>query len=83
MKQPLFFASIIIGAGCLILLSVGILKLTGKCKKQRRMIKSIFKQTDLIGEGEVRHKKKKQNNSIDIIFIFFSFGLVVLLLLLF
>jgi hypothetical protein len=53
-KQPLFYAIIIIGIGCLVLLFMGILKLTGKCKKQRRMIKRIFKQTDLIGEGEVR-----------------------------
>lgn len=52
-KQPLFFALIIIGVGCLILLFMGILKLTGKCKKQRRIIKNIFKQTDLIGEGEL------------------------------
>jgi len=56
-KQPLFYALIIIGIGCLVLLFMGILKLTGKCKKQRRMIKRIFKQTDLIGEGEVRVQK--------------------------
>jgi hypothetical protein len=56
-KQPLFYALIIIGIGCLVLLFMGILKLTGKCKRQRRMIKRIFKQTDLIGEGEVRVQK--------------------------
>ncbi|UJR37190.1 hypothetical protein I4U23_029898 [Adineta vaga] len=52
-KQPLFYGVIIIGVGCLFLLVMGILKLTGKLKKQRRMIKSVFKQTDLIGEGEL------------------------------
>ena len=54
MKQPVFWAAVIIGVGCLFLLFVGILKLTHKCKKLRRGIKAIFKQTDLIGEGEVR-----------------------------
>jgi hypothetical protein len=60
-KQPLFFAIIIISIGAILLLLMGILKLTRKCKKQRRMIKSIFKQTDLIGEGEVRIKKNQTN----------------------
>jgi len=58
-KQPLFFAMIIVGIGCLVLVVMGILKLTRKCKKQRRMIKKIFRQTDLIGEGEVRNLNKK------------------------
>jgi hypothetical protein len=55
-KQPLFYALTIISIGSLFLLFMGILKLTGKFKKQRRMMKNIFKQTDLIGEGEVRIK---------------------------
>ena len=53
-KQPLLYGILIIGVGCLFLFFMGILKLTGKLKKQRRMMKNIFKQTDLIGEGEVR-----------------------------
>ena len=61
-KQPLFYAVIIIGIGCLVLLFMGILKLTRKCKKQRRKIKKIFKQTDLIGEGEVRHSQTDQKS---------------------
>jgi hypothetical protein len=58
-KQPLFFAMIIVGIGSLVLVFMGILKLTRKCKKQRRMIKKVFKQTDLIGEGEVRNLNKE------------------------
>jgi len=53
-KQPLFYALLIIGIGCVFLLFMGILKITGKLKKQRRIMKNFFKQTDLIGEGEVR-----------------------------
>jgi hypothetical protein len=75
-KQPFFLALVIMGIGCLLLLLMGILKLTRKCKKQRRTIKSIFKQTDLIGEGEVRIPNNQISN---LLFIFFSFGLVVLL----
>jgi hypothetical protein len=66
-KQPLFYAIVIIGIGCLVLLFMGILKLTGKCKKQRRLIKRIFKQTDLIGEGEVR-PHQNENLNIDCFF---------------
>lgn len=50
---PLLYGLIIMGIGCLFLLFMGILKLAKKCRKQRRMIKKVFKQTDLIGEGEV------------------------------
>ena len=60
-KQPLFYAISIIGAGCLVLLLMGVLKLTHKCKKQRRTVKSMFKQTDLIGEGEVRNSNTDLN----------------------
>ncbi|CAF1302102.1 unnamed protein product [Adineta ricciae] len=52
-QQPFLYGLIIMGIGCLFLLFMGILKLTGKLKKQRRMLKGIFKQTDLIGEGEM------------------------------
>ena len=68
-KQPLFYALILIGIGCLVLLFMGILELTGKLKKHRRMLKIFLRQTDLIGEGEVK-KNRRRHFYINIIFVF-------------
>lgn len=77
-NTPLLYAMIIMGAGCAFLLFMGILKLTKKCRKPRRMMKKIFKQTDLIGEGEVKYLLLRiKILKTRFILFFISFGLVV------
>lgn len=51
--SPLFWALIVVMIVSLILLIVGILKFFPKSHRHRNLIKKIFRQTDLIGEGEL------------------------------
>ncbi len=50
--SPLFWSLVIFGVAILIVILMGLLKLSIKCKSVRHTLKRIFRRTDLIGEGE-------------------------------
>jgi hypothetical protein len=51
--SPLFWTAIVIGMALLMLSAVGIMKFVSWGRKHRAFIVCIFRQTDLIGEGEL------------------------------
>ena len=51
--SPLFWTIVVIGMALLILSAMGILKFIPQIRKHRTVIVRIFRQTDLIGEGEL------------------------------
>ncbi|CAF0880877.1 unnamed protein product [Didymodactylos carnosus] len=51
--SPLFWTLLIIACALLVLTVMGISKFFVQCKDARQTIKYVFKQTDLIGEGEL------------------------------
>jgi hypothetical protein len=51
--SPLFWALIIFGIAISIIILMGLLKLFVQCKPVREVLKKIFRQIDLIGEGEM------------------------------
>ncbi|CAF0889071.1 unnamed protein product [Didymodactylos carnosus] len=53
MLSPFFWSAVMIGFAGVMLMLMGALKFSVKCKKFRQLFKRIFRQTDLIGEGEL------------------------------
>ncbi|CAF1175258.1 unnamed protein product [Didymodactylos carnosus] len=51
--SPLFWTILLLGFALLLLVMMGALKFFHRCKNIRETIKFVFKQTDLIGEGEM------------------------------